>query len=226
MIDIDSIGICPICGGRQFEAGYKGRVLRDKKLPRCANCKSAERHRIVRLMYTHLVPLLKSWRALQFAPDRTLKKEWFKELEYSRFGGHNSLDMTAIDLPDSSVNLIVSNHVIEHVSDDIKAMRECLRVVGNAGVVHVTAPNPAGRYLTDDWGYADPNKIEHYRVYGADMGRVLSRAADGVHCVGIVGMDPVTLLTDVVFFFSRSECSLMSIVNPLQRARYGCVVVT
>lgn len=154
-------------------------------------------------MYEHLRPLLKTWSALQFGPDGTLKKEWFKNYEFSIWGGHRSYDMTKIDVPDGSFDLIASNHVIEHVSDDLLALRECLRVVGPSGLVHITAPSPGYRFKTEDWGFPDPALYEHYREYGADIGKVLAKADDGVHGMAVAGIDPVTLTSDTVFFFSR-----------------------
>src|SRR5262245_37044536 len=100
MLSAETIGICPICSGTEFSPGYNGRVHPGRTPPLCVGCKSAERHRIVHLMYKALMPILKDWRAFQFGPDGTLKKEWFKEYEFSIYGGHLSYDMTDIDLPD------------------------------------------------------------------------------------------------------------------------------
>ncbi|MCC6468183.1 MAG: methyltransferase domain-containing protein [Alphaproteobacteria bacterium] len=225
MIDQNSIGRCNICGGTEFGKGFQGRLSSTGRLPACLTCKATERHRIVFSVYSHLRGYLRDKRALQFAPEGVLKKEWFKEYDYSAYGRHNSYDMMNIPLPDGAFDLVVSNHVIEHVADDARALAECLRVAGKSGVVHVMAPSPTYRYTTEDWGFADPARNEHYRDYGADMGRDLCRRTPGSHCVGVVGIDPTTLAPDIIFFFSRNEESLRQITAPLIRQQFGCVVV-
>ncbi|WP_208350167.1 methyltransferase domain-containing protein [Pseudaestuariivita rosea] len=213
----DDIGVCPICGGVEFEAGFQGRMVNNTTAPQCRSCGSAERHRIIRNIYISLKPLLKNWRCLQFAPEGALDRHWFKSYDYSAYGGHNSYDMTAIDLPDACFDIVVSNHVIEHVSDDRAAMRECLRIVGDTGLVHVNAPSPAFRARTQDWGYPDPKRNEHYRDYGADMGLVLGTAIPDAYVLGVVGMDPVTFVSDIVFMFSLSETLLDEVSTTLQK---------
>jgi len=218
-------GKCPICGNNTFEPGYLGRLAPNNMFPQCCNCKSVERHRIIRTIYMHIIPLLKNLRVLQFAPDKSINQKWFKEYHYSSYKKNNSLDITAINLPDNSYDLVLSNHVIEHVSDDYAAIRECLRVVGQNGIVHINAPSSTFRYKTLDWGFPDPNKIEHYRSYGADIGQRLIKNMPDVHCIGITGIDPVTFTFDTIFLFSKSENKLIEFTKPLFKGIHGCVVI-
>ncbi len=216
MLDPETLGICPICGGTEFEPGFGGRLDRNGNGPQCANCKSAERHRIINLLYQKLRPYLADKRALQFAPEGAVRADWFARFDYSVYGGHNSLDMTATGLDSGAYDLIISNHVIEHVSSDFAALRECLRVVGPDGVVHVNAPSPMFRFETVDWGFADPARNEHYRDYGADMGIHLLQAVPRAHCIAVIGIDPVTTIPDVIYFFSENRQSLKALAAPLR----------
>lgn len=225
MLDRDVIGICPICGSEEFEPGFQGRVHPNGALPQCVSCKSAERHRIIRFLYSKISSYFADWRALQFAPEGAIERSWFKSFEYSIFDGHNSLDMTAIDLPDGHCDLVISNHVLEHVPDDAKAIAECLRIVGPEGLVHVNAPSPQYRYSTVDWGFADPKINEHYRDYGADMGVHLLAKTPDCHACCVVGVDPVTFVADQIYFFSRSAGALKSFGERVQKAGFACVVV-
>jgi SAM-dependent methyltransferase len=226
MLSRDLIGVCPICQSTQFGPGFNGRVLPGGGLPLCLKCKGAERHRIIRLMYMALRPLLKDLRCLQFAPEGTMRPEWFASYDYSIYGLHNSLDMTATGLPDGSYDLVLSNHVIEHVHDDGLALRESLRVVGPEGLVHVNAPSPSFTYKSVDWGFADPKINEHYRDYGCDMGLVLASKMPGAVGVAVFGIDPVTLTSDTVYFFSRSATRIEALVRQFQRAGFPCVALT
>lgn len=225
MFEPEKLGICPICGGTEFVPGFGGRVLPSGKMPYCPTCKSAERHRMVRVIYDKLQPQIATMRALQFAPDGSVNPGWFASYDFSVFGGHNSLDMTDTGLDAGAYDLILSNHVIEHVESDLGAMRECLRVVGPEGIVHVNAPSTSFRYSTVDWGFADPDRNEHYRDYGADLGRYLLKGLPDTHCVAVPAMDPVTYQTDTVYFFSPSANRLQTFTKPLMAASYPCVVV-
>lgn len=225
MIDPTLLGRCSICGGGEFAAGFQGRRSITGRPPVCAGCGSAERHRVAHQIYAVLRPQLADRRALQFAPEGYLKAEWFKAYDYSAYGRHNSYDIMNIPLPDGAFDLVISNHVIEHVADDGRALAECLRVAGPDGIVHVMVPSPTFRYTTEDWGFADPARNEHYRDYGADIGRDLCRKTPGAHGVGVVGIDSATAAAEAVFFFARREGVLRAFIQPLIRAQFACIVV-
>ena len=216
--------ICPICNGTEFEPGFLGRMAANGLPPQCSGCKSAERHRALRLLYNSLGDLLSQWKVLQFAPDSTIPPGACLEYDYSIYGGHNSLDLQDIALEDNSYDLILSNHVFEHVEHDTKSLSECLRVVGPNGLVHVNAPSPGYRFRTLDWGFADPDKNEHYRDYGVDLGVRLAKGVSPIIGVAASPLDPVTSTPDTTFFFSKSNETMKSIVDRLNRAIIPCIM--
>jgi hypothetical protein len=137
---------CNICGSTAFQPGFLGRLSFGIS-PECSKCHSVERHRIIREIYKAILPLLSQWRALQFAPDQSVDATWFAKFDTSNYGRENSVDMTNTGLQPESYDLIISNHVLEHVADDSAALSESLRVVGERGVVHLCVPShlPAGK---------------------------------------------------------------------------------
>ncbi|GHD33744.1 class I SAM-dependent methyltransferase [Parahalioglobus pacificus] len=174
-------------------------------------------------MYNALEPLTSEMRVLQFAPDNTLVPDNFLSYTSSTYKGENSLDMMHTGLADSTFDLIVSNHVIEHVPDDLKALSESLRLVGKKGIVHVCAPTPADTPETVDWGFPDSQKTQHYRNYGADMGCRLLECDPKLNCFAVFGIDSITRVSDVVFFFSRDNSRLNDFLARLQAAGFMCV---
>jgi SAM-dependent methyltransferase len=214
---------CAVCGSAEFVPGYQGRLTYGKP-PQCAQCGSAERHRIVRRIYDAIKPITRDWAAFQFAPDGSVTKFHFKQYDFSIYERVNSMPMEEMTLPDASYDIIISNHVMEHVQDPVKSIQESLRVVGEKGLVHVCVPSPMFIWETKDWGYPDPKRYEHYREYGADAGLVLARGA-GCHCIGVVARDDATGLQDIIFFLSRSTENLARITHTLQRSGFGVVRV-
>ena len=116
-------------------------------------------------------------------------------------------------LSNDSLDLIISNHVLEHVQNDIKSLKELLRVVGMEGVLHITVPTPTYRWQTVDWGFPDPKIAGHYRDYGADFPQNVIHNIDGLEAASVVGFDPVTGAGDLVYFFSFSREKLALLGN-------------
>lgn len=216
---------CLICNGVDFVAGYGNRKSFNGKLPTCASCGSVERHRVIRGIYNSLSGFTENMAVLQFAPDNSLNPAMFKKLDFSVYGGDNSLDLNDIKLPDSCYDLIVSNHVLEHVKDPILAIEEMLRVVGDLGLVHICIPSPTLNYSTRDWGYPDPANAYHYRWYGADAGKVFSKVGKGVHLIAVTGRDFVTDTYEIIYFISKSEGALKKLGENLILNNYPVVVI-
>lgn len=215
---------CNLCGGTRFGPGYGGRLSPKGLSVACLDCGSAERHRVVHAMYEALAPWTARLRALQFAPDRTLRPEKFSELVFSTYNGENSMDMMNTGLADGSFDLLASNHVLEHVRDDRAAIREMLRVVGEEGIVHICVPAPGLVHQTRDWGFPDPAVSHHYRLYGADAPLRLLEAGE-FHLLTALGRDAVSETFEVVYWLSRKPDGLFRLCQLLQKDGFACVFV-
>ena len=212
---------CPICGSHAFSFGGLARAPGSLP-PLCEGCKSVERHRIIHAAYQPLRPLLRTWRAFQFAPDPSVRAEWFASYDSSTYHG-SGVDMMNTPFENGAFDVVISNHVLEHVADDRLALAEQFRVVGPEGVVHLCVPNTMWRWDTRDWGFADPKQNEHYREYGADFPMMASWAAGEALCIGVLGQDSVTGVYDCFYFLSRRPKRLELIGNTLQRNKIPVV---
>lgn len=213
--------ICNICGSVEFKPGPNGRIS-NGRMPMCSGCGSLERHRAIYKCYELLLSkqpaILKESSALQFARDVSVKPNWFKSWDYSEYGGHNSLNLMELSLDDNSVDWIVLNHILEHLSNDEIAIAELARVITNSGVIQITIPMPLFSFETIDWGYPDPNKILHFREYGADfMPRAGAICRDiGLHGLVALPMDPVSEVCEAVIFISKDIVRCRDIFNALK----------
>jgi SAM-dependent methyltransferase len=171
---------CPICG-------YTGVFLSVGHPPRwdarCLNCGSRERHRLLWLWVTEGGGnKLAGKRILHFAPEKIVLcmlrgNEGYETADLHQPGVTHKADITRVALPDASYDVVIANHVLEHIPDDRQAMREVFRLLRPGGVALLTVPLNASRQET----YENPaitapaerhahfSAEDHVRYYGLDF---------------------------------------------------------
>lgn len=170
---------CPICRSRVSRLKPMGR----RPDARCPVCGSLERHRLIWLYCRKSTELFdgRPRRLLHIAPEpclaRVLKR--ISGLEYIRsdFAGSRTtirLDVAAIPFQDDSFDIVLCNHVLEHVADDRRAMRELRRVLKPGGWAIMQVPIKGATTLEDP-GITSPEaralhygQDDHFRQYGLD----------------------------------------------------------
>jgi len=149
----------------------------------CFWCGALERHRFVWLYFNKMTDLFdgSDKNMLHVAPEPFFEQE----LE-SRFGEEYitadlfdprakvKMDITDIQYPDASFDVIYCSHVLEHVPDDKKAMREFYRVLKPDGWAILLVP-VLGEKTIENPEISDPSerkrlfgRIDHVRQYGTD----------------------------------------------------------
>ena len=131
---------CPCCKGHFRKFLPYGRIN-----PRynvlCPGCFSLERHRLIWLYLENKTNLFSDkLRLLHFAPEQCFISQFksMNNLDYVTADIESPLammkmDITDIPFEDNSFDVILCNHLLEHVEDDRKAMREMYRVLRNNG---------------------------------------------------------------------------------------------
>lgn len=183
--------------------GHSGKFVSARKngTPefRCPWCASRPRDRQIALLLEQMDLDLKGSRVLHFAPEWWLFRRLNGAPGYvggdilQRRNANAVVDATDIGFPDESFDVLICNHVLEHIPDDRRAMRECARVMAPDAVAIFTVPTAPG--VDETWeppaGMSDA-EIEahcgwdHKRLYGYDLAARLSR--HGLH-TRIVEMD-------------------------------------
>ena len=102
-------------------------------------------------------------------------------------------DINALCFGDESFDVVICNHVLEHIPDDCRAMREIIRVLKSGGWAILQVPIAASRIATVDGPPAcSPSERlrlfgqdNHVRLYGRDYARRLEAAGFFVelHCL-------------------------------------------
>jgi SAM-dependent methyltransferase len=198
---------CNICGGRSFGPGPYGRLATTGLAPRCLVCGSLERHRVARKIIDAIrIPArFASYRLMRFSPDPIVDETWFASAELSIYGGDNSCDLEAINRPDSAYDVVICSHVLEHVGDDAKALRELIRILSPQGFLLLIVPRALTGNITEDWGFPDPAKNFHYRGYGRDFDARLVNTLPNIHIMAAVLPDLVTKDVKRIHVLTKSD---------------------
>jgi hypothetical protein len=175
---------CPCCGGH-FKRMSRRRLSGWGGI--CPRCRSHPRHRAIALLLAR--GDLPGRRLLHFAPE-PLFDPVFKRLPglervtadlYAP--ADLRLDITKMDLPDGSFDLILCSHVLEHVPDDRAAMAELRRVLADGGLALVLTPYRDDRHTYEDPSITSPldrmvafGQQDHVRIYGTDLADRLREA--------------------------------------------------
>jgi hypothetical protein len=179
----------PICGHRFRRLLSTPSGARNAWCPRCW---SAERHRVLWLYLERETPLLRDrLRVLHLAPERGLgaRLRALPNLDYTSadLGAGRAMvtaDLTALPFADGSFDVVLCNHVLEHIPEDRQAMREIRRVLSLDGWVVMQHPIDANRAETfEEPAARTPEQrkrlffqSDHVRLYGRDFADRLAQA--------------------------------------------------
>ena len=144
---------------------------------------SLERHRLLWLYLTNETNFFTSKKkVLHMAPEQCFLSR-FKKLNHEYITADLDspiadvkADIVNLPFNDNSFDVIFCNHVLEHIQDDTKAMKELFRVMKKGGMGVFQVPQDLNRDITfEDNSITDPKErakifgqYDHVRVYGRD----------------------------------------------------------
>ncbi len=145
---------------------------------------SLERHRLLWLYLKRETNFFNTnLKVLHFAPEQAFYKRFKKlqNLEYTTTDLNSPLadvkaDICNLPFEDDSFDVILCNHVLEHIPDDAKAMKELYRVMKPNGWGIFQVPQDYSRKITfEDNTITDRKErakifgqYDHVRIYGMD----------------------------------------------------------
>tara|TARA_B100000003_G_scaffold201266_1_gene209131 strand:- start:214 stop:975 length:762 start_codon:yes stop_codon:yes gene_type:complete len=192
---------CPICsfGVKQFlPFGRDLEVIKEKEIigagrrnSRCPKCSSIDRERLIYLYLNEIfknIDNISDLKLLHIAPEKRLMgylsginiKEYVCGDLFAEGYNYPSLvqriDVTNIPFEKNYFDIIICNHVLEHVEEDTKAMKEIFRVLGKNGKAILQVPISFKIEKTfEDFKVTSPKEREitfgqhdHVRIYGKD----------------------------------------------------------
>lgn len=172
---------CPLCRTSYSSFLSMGKLRRPNA--RCPGCGSLERHRLLWVSIEHLYRqgvLKKGGRLLHVAPEDCIAKRLRDDYECISVDMYGleveaRADITSLCFPDACFDVVICNHVLEHVPEDRKALSELYRVLKPGGWASVQIPIDGEKTL-EDLSIVDPAERErlygqsdHVRQYGKDF---------------------------------------------------------
>ncbi len=138
---------CNICGwsGERFNVLFNER-LDVKQETVCPICGSFSRQRVLYKLLAERFGDGDGLTCLEIAPHRSLPvQKALPKATYVSGDLESSLAMYKVDLTrlsnkDESVDLFVCSHVLEHIKDDVAAIREIYRVLRKGGIAVIQLP--------------------------------------------------------------------------------------
>lgn len=209
---------CPFCNysSRDLEIiGLEKQVFKDRyvigagrRTGGCFKCGSTDRERLIYIYLKDIIHIFDSesrLNILHIAPESNLSKrilesgncdyvcgdlftEGYDYPEYVK-----NINLLDIPYKDNTFDLIICNHVLEHIPTDLVAMKELFRVMKKGGQAILQVPISKNSEKTyEDFSITDSidrenafGQFDHIRIYGQDYPARLESIGFNVNRVNI-----------------------------------------
>ena len=135
----------------------------------CPKCGSLPRdRRLWKLLKTGFIK--ENITVLDFSPSRSLFRQWKKEKNINYIASDLSanfisdvfFDITKIPVDSNSFDLIICYHILEHITEDTKAIKELYRILKPNGHAIIQTPFKDGDIYEDETITSDKERLLHF----------------------------------------------------------------
>jgi SAM-dependent methyltransferase len=181
---------CPVCEGHFRKFLPYGNQGIDNRL--CPKCLSLERHRLIWLFLKQKTNFFDAeLKVLHIAPEQPFLKKFkaLKKLDYTTADllspiADVKMDIRQMPFADNTYDVLMCNHVLEHIDDELKATKEIHRVLKPGGWAILQVPLDSSLEVTyEDLSITNPKQREklfgqydHVRLYGLDYAERLEKS--------------------------------------------------
>jgi SAM-dependent methyltransferase len=183
---------CPVCKSQYRMFLPYGRI-NPRANALCPSCLSLERHRLIWLYLQERTNFFKQkLNVLHIAPEHCFMKPFEKQhgdgyitADIESPLAKVKMDIHQMPFEDNRFDVVLCNHVLEHVNDDIQAMKEIRRVLkpGGWAIMQIPFFSPVPDVTFEDHSITDKREREkifgqddHVRKYGRDYTRRIEQA--------------------------------------------------
>jgi len=199
--------LCPFCGFGSNELALIGSasprlygqvvIGSGSRYGKCPKCRASDREKLIYLyLYYELkVFLQRDIRILHIAPENLLGQELLDasfteyiaadllDKNYSYPAHVIFMDLLDISFPEGYFDLVICNHVLEHIQMDLLAISNIYRVLKTGGRAILQVPiSKNNEFTIEDSSIIDPidreyhyGQADHVRLYGQDYPNRLAK---------------------------------------------------
>jgi len=180
---------CPCCK-RKFKK-FLTYGVKPREGALCPWCLALERHRLLwKYLEDKTDIYIRQLSVLHFAPEHQFQERLkaarnvtYLSCDLDMPTAMDKQDITQLTYSEDSFDAILCNHVLEHIPEDAKAMKELYRVLKPGGWAILQTPMLNKEETLEDFSITDPQERErvfgqndHVRIYGADKQKRLEAA--------------------------------------------------
>jgi len=168
---------CPVC-----ENSFSKFILLPDGDLKCPRCGSLARQRRLCLLLMNEIKPDKEDVVLHLSPSRSIQRRLknnsgfnYVTSDYEKGrGADKNYDLTSIDEEDEMYTVIICYHILEHIQDDQKAMKELFRILKPNGILLVQTPFRPGNIYEDlsiktrSERFKHFGQEDHVRIYSVD----------------------------------------------------------
>ncbi|WP_083745405.1 methyltransferase domain-containing protein [Variovorax sp. KK3] len=158
----------------------------------CPHCGASDRdrHLVLYMNAAGITPRIAGSRILHFAPEKHIStliaaqkpSHYVQADKFPVRAGVVELDITGIAAADRSFDIVIANHVLEHVDDVLSALKEITRVLSHEGFAILQTPFASSLARTfEDSGIEGAfarlhayGQEDHVRLFGRDIAAIFT----------------------------------------------------
>jgi len=141
----------------------------------CPRCFSKERHRRLAFYLEQYNYVERHTRCLDIGPAEGFRNYMeskgyvYFSIDIASAHAMAKMDVTELGIRSDAFELVICYHVLEHVENDVRALREIHRVLKSGGKCFIQVPLKEGAAHTIEYEQPDIKDCGHVRQYGRDI---------------------------------------------------------
>lgn len=172
---------CSVCN-QQAKHFLPFGIAVERNNAQCPNCLSLERHRLQALWMNKNMDMNADMKVFHTAPEHCYSNKFRNSPNidyypidlYPKFDFIQKMDLLDVKYDDNMFDLVISNHVLEHIVDDGKAISELCRITKKEGLAIISVPILQEKTYEDASIVTPEDRLrvflqeDHVRICGVD----------------------------------------------------------
>jgi len=175
MNDLNIKNICNLCGSINTLESYRYLPHKNEAIIRnnshCPTCLCQERHRFLYEYIKQNRDIIENKIIVHVSSEVCFRERLAKisrvyhRIDIDPYDKHVQMDIRKMEFESDTIDTFICSHVLEHVEDDDKAIKEIVRVLKKDGTALLLVPID-NREHTEEFNNPNKEDFDHVRNYG------------------------------------------------------------